>query len=70
MELDPSASKADHEAAIAAFLIEQDSTFGAILAPLLAFKGLEGLTDVDRRHIRADIAAKVRAALDAEGEPA
>lgn len=66
MELDPNASKAEHEAAIAAYLVEVDPELGAILAPHLKFDRLEELSDGDRRRIRSEIAAEVRAALDAE----
>ena len=65
--LDPSASKADHEAAIAQYLLGADPELGAILSPYLAFNRLEDLSDTDRKRIRAEIAAKVRAALDDDG---
>lgn len=68
VDLDPSASKADHEAALALYLIETDAEFGAILAPFLTFDRLEDLSDSDRRRIRAEIASKVRKALDEGSE--
>jgi len=68
MELDPTASKAEHEAAIAKYLIEADPLLGGILAPYLAFDRLEALSESDRRRVRGQIAAAVRAALDAEAK--
>ncbi len=68
MELDPSASRAEHEAAIAKYLVEVDPVLGGILAPYLAFDRLEELSESDRRRVRGQIAAAVRAALDAEVE--
>lgn len=68
MELDPTASKVAHEAAIARYLVEADPELGAILAPHLTFGRLENLSDSDRRRIRIEITAEVRAALDAEGD--
>jgi hypothetical protein len=68
VDLDPSASRADHEAAIAERLTEVDPQLGGILAPYLGFEKLEGLNDSERRNLRSEIATAVRAALDAEGD--
>lgn len=66
VDLDPSMSRAEHEAAIAERLTEIDPQLGGILAPYLRFDRMEGLNDSDRRQLRSEIAASVRAALDAE----
>ncbi|MDP3713789.1 MAG: hypothetical protein Q8R60_15040 [Mycobacteriales bacterium] len=66
MELDPKASRAEHEAAIAKYLVDVDPVLGAILAPYLAFDRLEDLSESDRRRLRGQVAAAVREALDAE----
>ena len=70
MELDPHASKTEHEAAIAKYLIGVDPLLGGILARYLSFDRLEELSESERRRVRGQIAAAVRAALDAEaGSP-
>lgn len=67
MKFDPKASRAEHEAAIAKFVVEADPELGAILAPYLGLGRLEDLSDAARRQLRVEIAQKVRTALDAAG---
>ncbi len=66
VDLDPSASKVEHEAAIVAYLKGLDPELGEILAPYLAFDHLDDCSDVDRRRLRSEITGKVRQLLDAE----
>jgi hypothetical protein len=66
VELDPKASRAEHESALEKFVTDADPELGAILAPYLRFDQLEDLNDAGRRRIRGEIAQKVREALDPE----
>ena len=67
VSLDPLASKSAHEIAIAEYLRELDPEFGAILGPYIRFDSLEQMSDTDRRNMRSEIAAAIRAHLDSDG---
>jgi hypothetical protein len=64
VQLEPTGSRGDHEAAIEQFLTESDPQLGPILAAYLKFDRLDGLTDTERRRLRGEIATAVRNVLD------